>query len=136
MKITIPLKLNIDPAQFANVVSAVDADGRRTVALEVGTPTEGVECAVPGLGVSIKANARIRIASVLSRAEAAAALGITEEAVAALSAETVARDAPFVVPQAAKIIASLDSVSAAAYAAQFPALPWVVPAVENGDPML
>jgi hypothetical protein len=123
MQITIPLVVEVDPAGFNNLVSTVDADGRRTINLELVRTNIPVEAA-PNIGVTITANTRIQINSVISRAEIAALLGVTEEVVANMSGEYIAQNSPFTLPQLQKILAAMASDTAQQYSDMWPSQPW------------
>lgn len=127
MKITIPVTIDIDPTQFQAIrsplvktlVEGVDADGNA-----VQTPVSmgdrecwldlysgrfaGIELASTN-GVNLTMDMRIRGAVKFTRYEAATVLGITEEDVAAMPAETVENDAPFTAVVLGKIIAAVKA---------------------------
>jgi hypothetical protein len=114
MEITIPIRITLDPAQFAGLRSPViDAEtGARSCDLDLfGGPFAGVSIAEAS-GVSLSADLRIRGSVAFTRSEAAAALGVTEADIEALTAEQVERDAPFTAVVLGKILAALQQVPA------------------------
>ena len=130
MQLTIPLKITIDPAQFANLRSPiVNSDtGERECWLDLyDGPFKNIVLASTG-GAELTLDCRIRGRVRFTREEAAAALGITPEQVAAMPAEVVETQAPFVAVVLAKVIAETGATVTELPDAPAPAVePEVVP---------